>query len=102
MSFQKAAHVTLQDSQLRRNLAKATRTIREKREGVVGELPDWQELRAAGEGAKDAALADLPALLETLEERVRAAGGQVHWARDAAEANRIVCGLARAAGVTRW
>ncbi len=65
MSFPRAAHVTLQDSQLRRNLAKATGTIREKREGVVGELPDWQELRAAGEGAKDAALADLPALLES-------------------------------------
>jgi L-lactate dehydrogenase complex protein LldF len=99
MSFPDAARVTLRDSQLRRNLAKATGTIRKKREGVVGELADWPELRDAGEAAKDAALGRLPALLETLEERVRAAGGHVHWARDAAEANRIVCGLARAAEV---
>jgi iron-sulfur cluster protein len=99
MSFPSAASVTLRDSQLRRNLAKATGTIRAKREGVVSELPDWQELRDAGEVAKDRALANLPALLEMLEERVRAAGGQVHWARDAAEANRIVCGIAKAADV---
>ncbi|MBN1528848.1 MAG: iron-sulfur cluster-binding protein [Thermoleophilaceae bacterium] len=99
MSFPKAAHVTLQDAQLRRNLAKATGTIRSKREAVVSELPDWQELRAAGSALKDAALADLPALLATLEERVSAAGGHVHWARDGAEANRIVCDVAGSAGV---
>ena len=38
MSFPSAASVTLRDSQLRRNLAKATGTIRDKRAGVVDEL----------------------------------------------------------------
>ncbi|MDT5040859.1 MAG: L-lactate dehydrogenase complex protein LldF, partial [Actinoplanes sp.] len=33
------------------------------------------------------------------EEQVTAAGGQVHWARDAAEANAIVIDLVRATGV---
>ena len=47
MSFPAAASVALRDSQLRRNLHKATTTIREKRAGVVAELPDWQALRTA-------------------------------------------------------
>src|SRR3954471_7402616 len=36
----------------------------------------------------------LPEQLELLEERVTAAGGQVHWARDGAEANAIVASIA--------
>ena len=43
---------------------------------------------------------DMPALLEQLERAVTAAGGVVHWARDAAEANGIVAGIARDAGAT--
>jgi L-lactate dehydrogenase complex protein LldF len=99
VSFPAAAGVALRDSQLRRNLAKATSTIRGKRASVVDELPDWQQLRSAGRAIKDRTLAELDAHLELLERRVAAAGGHVHWARDGAEANRIVCDLARAAGV---
>src|SRR5229473_204927 len=44
--FPVAARRALADTQLRRNLGKATRTIRAKRAAVVGELPDWEELRA--------------------------------------------------------
>ena len=39
--FPKAAREALGNAQLRRNLAKATTTIRAKRANVVGELPDW-------------------------------------------------------------
>ncbi|MBA3263085.1 MAG: iron-sulfur cluster-binding protein [Thermoleophilaceae bacterium] len=99
MSFPDAASVALRDSQLRRNLAKATGTIRAKRASVVGELPDWQELRSAGRALKDRSLVDLDAQLELLEERVSAAGGQVHWANEADEACSIVAGVARAHGV---
>ncbi|MEA2428539.1 MAG: L-lactate dehydrogenase complex protein LldF [Thermoleophilaceae bacterium] len=90
MSFPKAAAEALRDSQMRHNVGHATRTIREKRERAVAELPDWQELRSAGAAIKDDALLRLDELLLELEERVVAAGGTVHWARDADEANRIV------------
>ena len=93
--FAAAAAVALDDAQLRRNLGKATATIRAKRASVVGELPDWQELRDAGAAIKARALATLPEQLERLEASVAAAGGTVHWARDAAEANGIVAGIAR-------
>jgi L-lactate dehydrogenase complex protein LldF len=92
--FPAAARESLQDTQLRRNLGHATRTIREKRAGVVGELPDWEQLRDAGEAIKDQVLLGLDGYLEQLEEAVTRAGGVVHWARDGHEANGIVAGLA--------
>jgi L-lactate dehydrogenase complex protein LldF len=96
--FPVAARRALADSQLRRNLGSATATIRAKRARVVGEVPDWAELRAAGAAIKDATLARLDEHLLRLEAEVTARGGTVHWARDAAEANRIVTDLVRATG----
>jgi L-lactate dehydrogenase complex protein LldF len=98
--FPEAAREALRDSQLRSNLGRATRTIRAKRAAVVGELADWEELREAGRAIKDRTLMHLDRWLEQLEERVSAAGGQVHWARDAAEANRIVAGVASGHGAS--
>jgi len=97
-AFPEAAHTALADTQLRRNLAHATGVIRTKRAAVVGELDDWEELRLAGAAIKEQALRHLDTHLVRFEESVTAAGGQVHWARDAAEANRIVVELVRATG----
>jgi L-lactate dehydrogenase complex protein LldF len=90
LPFHRAAPEALGDAQLRRNLAGVTSTIRTKRDAVTGELPDWQELRRAAKAVKDHTLRNLGLYLEKLEDRVTAAGGTVHWARDADEANRIV------------
>jgi len=96
--FPAAAGKALADTQLRRNLRKATTTIRDKRASVVGELPDWQELREAGRATKERVLRHLDTYLVQIEESVTAAGGRVHWARDAEEANRIVAELVQATG----
>jgi L-lactate dehydrogenase complex protein LldF len=98
-SFPAAAQRALQDPQLRRNLGNATRTIRAKRAAVVGEVADWEELREAGRQLKVHTMAELDKYLVQLEEAVIAQGGVVHWARDAAEANRIAVDLVRATGV---
>ena len=66
---------------------------------MVGELPDWEELRAAGATVQDGALLRLDEELERLEESVTRAGGQVHWAADGAEACAIVAGVARSHGL---
>jgi L-lactate dehydrogenase complex protein LldF len=95
-AFPKAARTALQDTQLRQNLRKATGTIRGRRAAAVAEMTDWEQLRVAGEQIKDDVLARLDTLLLQLEESVTARGGVVHWARDAAEANRIVLDLCRA------
>jgi L-lactate dehydrogenase complex protein LldF len=93
--FPGAARAALKDEQLRANLGRATTTIRTKRAAAVAERADWEALRLAGAAIKDEVLRDLPALLERLERAVIAAGGVVHWARDAAEANAIVASIAR-------
>jgi L-lactate dehydrogenase complex protein LldF len=97
-AFPEAAATALGNDQLRRNLAHATSTIRVKRAAAVAELADWQELRAAGKAIKDHTLAHLDTYLTRLEQRVTDAGGHVHWAQDAGEANSIVASLVRAAG----
>jgi L-lactate dehydrogenase complex protein LldF len=97
-SFPEAARVELANPQLRSNLRHATDTIRAKRARVVAELPDWEQLRDAGKAIKEEVLARLDEYLLQFEAAVQAAGGQVHWARDAAEANAVVVGVARAHG----
>lgn len=92
--FPVAAREQVNKPQLRANLRKVTHVIREKRQRAVSELPHWEELRLLGEATKNASLANLSERLLTLEERVKARGGQVHWARDAAEAREIVAQIA--------
>jgi L-lactate dehydrogenase complex protein LldF len=93
--FPQAAREALHNTQLRRNLGKATTTIRAKRAAAVAELPDWEALRAAGSAIKQRTMATLPEQLERLEASVTQRGGTVHWARDGAEANALVAGIAR-------
>ncbi|GIJ71865.1 LutB/LldF family L-lactate oxidation iron-sulfur protein [Virgisporangium ochraceum] len=97
-TFPAAARVALDNPQLRKNLGHATRTIRGKRAEVVGEVPDWEELRLAGAAIKRATMASLDVHLERLEREVTARGGTVHWATDSVAANRIVTSLVRATG----
>ncbi|MET8049846.1 MULTISPECIES: lactate utilization protein B [unclassified Streptosporangium] len=99
-AFPANAAAAVRDSQLRYNLRKATHTIRGKRAAAVGELPDWAELRRAGKEIKDHTLRNLERYLVRMEEAVTAAGGHVHWAADAKEANRIVADLVKATGET--
>jgi L-lactate dehydrogenase complex protein LldF len=94
-SFPDAARIALGDPQLRRNLQNATTAIRDKRAGVVAEVPDWEELREAGRAIKANVMHRLDEHLLQFEAAVLAAGGHVHWARDGAQANAIVLDVAR-------
>ncbi|GHF33496.1 L-lactate dehydrogenase complex protein LldF [Amycolatopsis bartoniae] len=94
-AFPEAARDALADTQLRRNLAHATGTIRAKRAAVVGEVDEWEELRLAGAAIKDNTLRRLDEHLLTLEAALTERGATVHWARDAAEACAIVAGIAQ-------
>ena len=96
--FPDAARVALRDAQLRHNLRVATHTIRDKRTAAVAELEDWEALREAGRRIKARAMRHLDHHLQELEASVTRAGGVVHWAPDAAAANRIVADLVLAAG----
>ena len=96
--FQKAAHHELNDVTKRRNYQYATTTIRVKRQAVVDEVDDWQDLREAGSTIKRDVASRMPELLEQFEENVTKRGGHVHWARDSKEANEIIQDLVKATG----
>ncbi|MDX2546991.1 LutB/LldF family L-lactate oxidation iron-sulfur protein [Streptomyces sp. WI04-05B] len=97
-AFPEAARAALADTRLRANLRRATGTIRDRRLAVVAELDDWEDLRETAAAVKRRTLRHLDRHLLRLEETVTAAGGTVHWATDAAEANAIVTRLVRATG----
>ena len=89
------------NAQLRRNVRHATDVIRGKRALVVGEMADWQQLREAGRQIKAHVLRHLDTYLQQFEENCTRAGGHVHWAADADEANRIIVDLIKARGESR-
>jgi L-lactate dehydrogenase complex protein LldF len=91
--FPTAAKAAIGNAQLRHNVRHATNVIRGKRAKVVAETPDWQELREAARQIKDHTLWNLDSYLEQFEKACTQAGGQVHWARDADEANKIIVGI---------
>ncbi|QNI35769.1 LutB/LldF family L-lactate oxidation iron-sulfur protein [Edaphobacter albus] len=97
-TFPIAARATLEDTQLRKNVRHATEVIQNKRARVVGEMPDWQELRESGRQIREHAMANMDFYLEEFERNCTRAGGQVHWARDGEEAKQIVTALVKASG----
>ena len=92
-AFPEAAREAVGNATLRGNLRHATHTIRAKRAQAVSEVSDWAELREAGKRIKDHTLRHLDRYLVQLEKSVTAAGGVVHWAADADEANEIITQL---------
>ena len=94
--FPRAAAVQLGLPQLRANLGRATRTIREKRDRVVAEVPDWEALRDRAAATKDAVIDQLETLLAEFERTATAAGATIHHAAGADDANAIVTGLVQA------
>jgi L-lactate dehydrogenase complex protein LldF len=66
----------------------------------MAEAHPMAEMRLRAREIRRSNVRDLPALLDRLEERVRAAGGVVHRAADGPDACRYVLDLARARGAT--
>lgn len=96
--FVPRATFALHDPNLQRALAKAADGFIGKRAKAIAEVPEFEALRDAACARKDEILSELDLWLERFEARVRAVGGQVHWARDAEEARTIVLALCRRAG----
>ncbi|GAC1661987.1 MAG: LutB/LldF family L-lactate oxidation iron-sulfur protein [Candidatus Acidiferrum sp.] len=91
--FPTAAKRALKDAQLRNNVRHATNVIGAKRGSVVAEMPDWENLRDAAHALKEHTLRHLDSYLEDFERACTRAGGEVHWAQDATEANAIIVGI---------
>ncbi|CCH53330.1 protein of unknown function DUF162 [Fibrisoma limi BUZ 3] len=69
--------------------------IRQKRDRMTYQLPEWEQLRELASQIKEHALSRLDAYLEEFERNAQANGVQVHWAADAQEHNEIVLRIIR-------
>jgi L-lactate dehydrogenase complex protein LldF len=97
-TFPMAARAAMGDTQLRKNVRHATDVIQTKRARVVGEMPDWQQLRETGKQIRQHTMAHLDYYLQEFEANCTRAGGVVHWAKDDEEARRIIIELVKASG----
>jgi L-lactate dehydrogenase complex protein LldF len=80
---------------------KALWFVRQKRDRMAQSIPEWELLRETATQIKSHVLGQLPYYLEMFEQQATALGAKVHWARDAAEHNRIVHQLLADRGVSR-
>src|SRR5512147_944781 len=72
----------------------ATNRFVSGRAARVAELPQWEELRQIASDIRLHTIEHMDVYLTRLEEKVKAAGGHVHWARTAEQANQIVLQIA--------
>lgn len=100
-TFAQRAEAALGDRQLRIALDRATGQLASRRDAGFASLEDAESVRDAARAAKMEVLRDLADHLERFERQLQVNGVQVHWAEDGAQANRIVCEIARAAGARR-
>jgi len=88
--FKDNARDALADTSLQTALAKVGPGFIGKRAAAAAKLPEFEALRDSARDIKNHTLAHLDLYLERYEEKVRAAGGHVHFAVDAAEARDII------------
>ena len=69
--------------------------LRQKRDREMHGIPEWEQLRELASAIKEHALTHLDRYLEQFEANATSRGIHVHWARDAAEHNRIVLSILR-------
>lgn len=100
-NFKKNIAGALSNSQLRQNLRAAMDTLIEKRHAVFPDADEIEALRNQGAAIKRRALAQLPSLLETLEQNLVKNNIQVHWAETTDQANRIVLNIMQSHNATR-
>ncbi len=72
---------------------KALWYVRNKRDLSAKSVPEWEELRNLAEAIKANVLSNLDNYLIEFEENAQRNGIKVHWAKDAAEHNKIVHGI---------
>jgi L-lactate dehydrogenase complex protein LldF len=97
--FRQRAALAIEDERLQGALDTATDNFRRARDQAFAELPDAEALRDHFKALRQATLGHLAHHLETFETNARAAGAQVHWARDGTEACAAVVRIARRHGV---
>ncbi len=93
-SFKENARAAIADAQLQRALTYGLGFV-ERRRAAADRLPEFDALRDAARDIKNHTLAHLDLYLEAYESRLKASGGEVHYAVTAEEARQIVLAICR-------
>jgi L-lactate dehydrogenase complex protein LldF len=75
--------------------------VRQKRDKMAHQLPEWEMLRETASAIKQNVLGNLHDYLVQFETNAQANGVTVHWAANAAEHNQIIHSLLKEHQVTR-
>ena len=100
IGFNERARPAIADETLQRALAKILNTFRVARDRALSEV-DEAGLRQRARDIRDEALTHLDQYLPQLADNATRNGMIVHWAGDAAKANRTVIEIARSHGIKR-
>lgn len=92
--YSERVKVALNNPHLKTALNRSTVRMSNNRVTAMGAV-DGQLLRDQTRQMKEYVMRHLPDLLEQFESNVKANGGQVHWVRNADEANQVVLDIAR-------
>src|SRR5918999_3255480 len=98
--FHKVSVKAAGDERLKRSINNPVPRQYTGRQLIMTELPDADALRDLAGRIKQHALDYLDYYLEELARNVTANGGHVHFARDGAEARRIILDIAKRSGCT--
>jgi L-lactate dehydrogenase complex protein LldF len=93
--FKQNAARALVDGQLQKALSNVKQGFIDKRQMAADKLPEFEALRDSARDIKNHTLQHLDLYLEAYEEKVKASGGHVHFARDAEEARDIILNICR-------
>jgi L-lactate dehydrogenase complex protein LldF len=96
--FKQNAARALADVQLQKALGNVKQGFIDKRQQAAAKLPEFEALRDSARDIKNHTLKHLDLYLEAYEEKVKASGGHVHFARNADEARAVILGICRDAG----
>ena len=97
-AFTENSRRALADDRLQDALHRLADGFPARRLEAIARLPEFDQLRAQARAIKDHVLENLDSYLERFAAQVEAAGGHVHWCRDAAEARQTVLNICRDAG----
>jgi L-lactate dehydrogenase complex protein LldF len=97
-AFKANAKHALKDPQLQKALGHVRAGFIEKRAKATEALPEFDQIRDAARDIKNHTLQHLDLYLEAYEEKVRAAGGEVHYAETAEAARDVILSICQRAG----
>ncbi len=99
--FKADARKVIANPELQRSIENNTVAKMARRNQMAADFPRFEELRDQLKEVRSAVLSNLAEHLQTFEKNAIAAGAQVHWAADGAQANKIIADICKAHHATR-